>query len=118
MGGSVKRRYLDCRTLPDILNMNRLALPSSSLVHRDAEHPVKPSAETALFEPTSESGSHRRNPPSPRTIICIIRALVAYDCFYLALAIERECVLVTGDRGLASSARAIGLETHVRLLGA
>ncbi|MBS3956477.1 MAG: type II toxin-antitoxin system VapC family toxin [Clostridiales bacterium] len=42
----------------------------------------------------------------------------AYDCFYLALAIERECVLVTGDRGLASAARAIGLGTHVRLLGA
>lgn len=41
----------------------------------------------------------------------------AYDCFYLALAMERECVLVTADRGLARSARSAGLDRYVHLLG-
>lgn len=41
----------------------------------------------------------------------------AYDCFYLALAMERECILVTADRGLARAARAAGLDRYVRLLG-
>ncbi|MBW6469105.1 MAG: type II toxin-antitoxin system VapC family toxin [Coriobacteriia bacterium] len=41
----------------------------------------------------------------------------AYDCFYLALAIERECVLVTADRALAASARSAGLDRYVYLLG-
>lgn len=41
----------------------------------------------------------------------------AYDCFYLALAIERDCVLVTADRGLVRSARSAGLDRYVHLLG-
>lgn len=41
----------------------------------------------------------------------------AYDCFYLALAIDQECELVTADRRFAAVARAAGLGAHVRLLG-
>lgn len=41
----------------------------------------------------------------------------AYDCFYLALAVERDCLLLTGDRALAESARKQGLGRFVRLLG-
>lgn len=41
----------------------------------------------------------------------------AYDCFYLALAIERECPLLTGDRALAAAARRQGLGDYVCLLG-
>lgn len=40
-----------------------------------------------------------------------------YDCFYLALAIERGCVLVTADRALAGSARSAGFDRYVHLLG-
>lgn len=40
-----------------------------------------------------------------------------YDCLYLALAIEKDCPVVTGDRYLAKLARGAGLGGHVLLLG-
>lgn len=40
-----------------------------------------------------------------------------YDCFYLALAIDKGCPVVTGDRRLAAAARAAGLNEYVVLLG-
>ncbi|MDP2182994.1 MAG: type II toxin-antitoxin system VapC family toxin [Actinomycetota bacterium] len=41
----------------------------------------------------------------------------AYDCFYLALALECECPLVTCDQKLAAAAGEAGLGAYVRLLG-
>ena len=41
----------------------------------------------------------------------------SYDCYYLALAIERDCRLVTIDRRLARAAQRAGLGEYVELLG-
>ncbi len=40
-----------------------------------------------------------------------------YDCFCLALALELDCELVTGDRRLAKRTREAGVGAHVRVLG-
>ncbi|PKQ29931.1 MAG: hypothetical protein CVT60_02745 [Actinobacteria bacterium HGW-Actinobacteria-10] len=41
-----------------------------------------------------------------------------YDCFYLALAIQRECTLLTLDRKLAHRAERAGFGDFVQLVGA
>ncbi|MHB9002770.1 MAG: type II toxin-antitoxin system VapC family toxin [Coriobacteriia bacterium] len=41
----------------------------------------------------------------------------AYDCFYLALAIQRECTLLTLDRKLAHRAVRAGFGDFVQLVG-
>jgi len=41
----------------------------------------------------------------------------SYDCYYLALAIERDCTLLTIDRGLARAAQQAGFGEYVELLG-
>lgn len=40
-----------------------------------------------------------------------------YDCFYLALAIDKECAVLTADRHLAAAAGKAGLKRYVTLLG-
>ena len=40
----------------------------------------------------------------------------AYDCFYLALAIEMECPLLTLDRRLSLAAESAGLGEYVELI--
>lgn len=40
-----------------------------------------------------------------------------YDCFYLALAIDKGCPVLTCDRHLATVARGAGLREYVALLG-
>lgn len=39
-----------------------------------------------------------------------------YDCLYLALAVERESVLITHDGKLMQAAQRLGLEEHLELL--
>lgn len=41
-----------------------------------------------------------------------------YDCFYLALAIQRDCTLLTLDRKLARRAERAGFGDFVQLVGA
>ncbi len=40
-----------------------------------------------------------------------------YDCFYLALAIDKSCPVLTADRRFAQAARRAGLDEYILLLG-
>jgi len=40
-----------------------------------------------------------------------------YDCLYLALAVDRECLLVTADERFANSLKATPYASHIRWIG-
>lgn len=57
-----------------------------------------------------------RDLDAPAFALALRLAHSAYDCFYLALALERECPLVTCDKKLAAAAETAGLGTYVQLI--